>query len=124
MSINEIKDFIFENYYKRIGFSKKISYNSVKCLNKKDLLLLPNKLMKNMPDPCNAKEHSQSFTIKKNIKSVKQSKTITCEPKTFDTADKKSVFTKHPKTLNKLSKTIRQAEIVGSNSSLYRYKKK
>ena len=30
MSINEIKDFIFENYYKRIGFSKEISYYSVK----------------------------------------------------------------------------------------------
>ena len=46
MSINEVKDFIFENYYKRIGISKKISYNSMKRLNKKDLLLLANKLIK------------------------------------------------------------------------------
>ena len=38
MSVNEMKDFIFENSYKRIGFSKKISYNSMKRLNKKDLL--------------------------------------------------------------------------------------
>ena len=47
MSINKIIDFIFENYYKQIRFSKKISYNSIKRLNKKDLLLLTNKLIKN-----------------------------------------------------------------------------
>ena len=56
MSINEIKDFIFGNYYKRIGVSKKVSSNSVKCLNKKDLLLIVNKLIKNIPDPRNAKK--------------------------------------------------------------------
>ena len=45
MSISEIKDFTFENYYKKIGFSKKISYNSMKHLTKKkDLLSLTNKL--------------------------------------------------------------------------------
>ena len=44
MSINEIKDFIYENYYKRIVFSKENSY-SVKRLEKKDLLLLTNKLI-------------------------------------------------------------------------------
>ena len=33
--------------------------------------------------------------------------------------DKKSVITEHPKTSHKLSKTIRQAEKVGSNNSLY-----
>ena len=26
MSVNEIRDFMFENYYKQIGFSKKNSY--------------------------------------------------------------------------------------------------
>ena len=44
MSVNEIRDFIFKNYYKRIEFSKKNSYYSMKCL-KKDLLLLANKLI-------------------------------------------------------------------------------
>ena len=34
-SINEIKDFIFENYYKRIGFSKESGYYSMKRLEKK-----------------------------------------------------------------------------------------
>ena len=30
MSVNEIRDFIFENYYKRIRFSKENSYYSMK----------------------------------------------------------------------------------------------
>ena len=39
MSINEIKGFILENYFKRIGFSKEKSYYSMKHLKEKDLLL-------------------------------------------------------------------------------------
>ena len=34
-SVNEIRDFTFENYYKRIGFSKKSNYYSMKLLKKK-----------------------------------------------------------------------------------------
>ena len=65
MSISEIKNFIFENYFKQIGFSKKEnSYSSKKSLNKKGLLLLIHKLIKNVPDPRNAKEHYQLFIIK------------------------------------------------------------
>ena len=56
MSIIEIKDFIFENLYKWIGFSKGSSYYSMKQLKKKrDLLLLAKKLIENIPDPRNAK---------------------------------------------------------------------
>ena len=36
MSVNEIRDFIFENYYKRIGFSKENCYYSMKHLKKKE----------------------------------------------------------------------------------------
>ena len=118
MSIDEIKDFIFENYYKQIGFSEESSYYSMKRL-KKNSLLLANKLIKNILDPCNAKEHYQSFIIKKNRKSVKQSEIITYQSKAFNIVDIKSVITEHPETSQKLSKTIRQAEKVGSNSSLY-----
>ena len=32
---NEIRDFTFENYYKRIGFSKENSYYSMKHLKKR-----------------------------------------------------------------------------------------
>ena len=80
-----------------------------------------------MPDPRNAKEHYQSFIRKKNTKSVKQSKIITQQPKTFknpNTVDIKSVIKKHSRTSQKLSKTIKQAEKVGSNSPLYSDTKK
>ena len=104
MSINEIKDFIFEYYYKRIGYSKESSCYSMERLKKKkkDLLLLANKLTENMPDLCNAKEHYQSFMIKKITKSVKQSEIITYQLKTFDLVDIKSVITEHPEASHKL----------------------
>ena len=57
MSINKIRDFIFENYYKQIGFSKENSYYSMKH-QKQNLQLLANKLTEKIPDPRNnAKEH-------------------------------------------------------------------
>ena len=44
---------------------------------KKDSLLLDNKLIKKIPDLCNAKEHYQSSIRKKNTKSIKKSEIIT-----------------------------------------------
>ena len=35
MSVKEIRDSIFENYYKRIGFSKENNYYSMKRLKKR-----------------------------------------------------------------------------------------
>ena len=119
-SLNEIRDFIFENYYKRIEFSKGNSYFSLERKNKKDLLFLASKFTEKIPNSHNAKEHYQSFLWKKNRKSVKQSNVITYQPKTFENpniVDIKSVTTERPETLHKLSKTIRQAEKVGSNSN-------
>ena len=49
MSINEIKDVIFENYYKTIVFSKDSSQYSLKSLRKKDLLLLAHKSLQKNP---------------------------------------------------------------------------
>ena len=77
MSINEISNFVFENYFKSIGFSKESSYDQIKHLKRKDLLLLAIKLIGKIPDSCNAKEHYQSFLRKQNRKSVKQSEIIT-----------------------------------------------
>ena len=122
MPINKIKDIICENYSKRIGLSKENSYNTMKRLKKKDLLVLANKLIDKIPDPRNAKEYYQSFIRKKNTKSVKQSKIITYQHKTFENSnivDIKSIIAEHLKTSHKLSKTIRQAEKVGFNSPLY-----
>ena len=39
ISVNEIRDFIFENYHKRMGFSKENSYYSMKLLKKKRFLV-------------------------------------------------------------------------------------
>ena len=124
MSVNKIREFIFANYYKRIGFSKENSYYSMKPLKRKDLLLLANKLREKIPDPRNDKQHFESILRRKNMKSVKQSEIIAYLPETFDTLDIKAVTTEHPKTSHKLSNTIRQAEKVGSNSSLYSDTKK
>ena len=123
-SVKDARDFIFQNYYKRIEFSKESSYCSVKRLKRKDLLLLTSMLKGKVPDPCNAKEHYESFLEKKNRKSLKQSKIIPHQPKTFDTVDVKSNMAGHPKTSHKLSKTIIQAEKVSSNSPLYSDTKK
>ena len=76
--------------------------------------MLVNKLMKKIPDPCNAKEHYQSFIRNKNTKSVKQSEIITYQPKTFENPNIVDI-----KTLHELSKTIRQAKKVGPNTSLH-----
>ena len=98
----------------------------MKRLKKKDLLLLAKKLIEKMSHPHNAEKNHHSLIRKKPRKSVKQSEIITCQPISFENANIvniKSVITKHPKTLHKLSKAIRQAEKVGSNSSLYDTKK-
>ena len=91
----------------------------MKRLKRKDLLLLANKLVEKLPDPRNYKEHYASFLGKKSRKSIKQSEIITYQPKTFDTVDIKSDIKEHPKSSQKLPKTIRKAEKVDSNSSLY-----
>ena len=124
--MNAIKtiDFIYKNYYKWIELSKEESYYPLKHLKKERLLLLANKLTKNIRDPRNAKEHYEWFLRKKNRKSVKQFEIITYQPKTFKTVDIKLDNIKHPKNSHKLSKTIRKGEKVDSNNSLYSERKK
>ena len=72
MSDSEIRNFIFENYYNGVGFSKKNNYYSMKRLKKKDLLFLATKSLTKIPDSHKAKEHYQSFLRTKKTKSVKQ----------------------------------------------------
>ena len=91
-------------------------------LVKKDLLLLASKLIGKIPDARNAKEDNQSFTGNKNKNSVKQSEIITYQPKAFENLNivgVRPVITEHPNPSHKLCKTVRQAEKVDSNSSLY-----
>ena len=83
MAVNEISDFIFENYYKQIQFSKENSFHSIKH-QKKDLQLLAVKLTEKIPDLRNAKKHYLLFIIQKNTKLVKQLKIIHLQPKGFE----------------------------------------
>ena len=81
----------------------------MKLFKKERLLLLANKLIKNIPDLRNAKKHYESFLRKKNRKSVKQLEIISYQQKTFrnpNLADIKSDIIEHPKTSHKLSKTL------------------
>ena len=45
MTVNKLIDFVFENYYKQIGFVKERSYYSMERLKRKILLLLATKLI-------------------------------------------------------------------------------
>ena len=56
VSVNDITEIIYENYYKRFIFSKEDSYSSSKR-SKKKLLLFANKLIEKVLDPHNAKQH-------------------------------------------------------------------
>ena len=60
MTVKESKEFIFENYYRRIGFNIEKSYYSMIYQKKKYLLLLGTKLTK-IPDTNDAKEYYKSF---------------------------------------------------------------
>ena len=59
---------------------------------------------------------------KENKKLVKRSKVIVQQPKTIEdpnTVDIKSVIVTHPKTSHRLFKTVKNAQRVGADSSLY-----
>ena len=60
MTVNELKDFFFENYYQRMGFARENSYYSAKHL-KEGLQLLATKLREKIHDSSNAKEYYESF---------------------------------------------------------------
>ena len=70
----ELKDFIFEKYYRQLGFTKENSYYSIKHWKEKDLLLLGVKLIKKITDASNAKDYCKSFLKNKNKKLVNQKK--------------------------------------------------
>ena len=84
-----------------------------------------------MPDPSKTKEYYESDLKKKKKKLVKQSKIINQRPKPMENPnilDCKSSIIEHPKTFNKLFKTIIQAQntsqIDGDDNPLYSETKK
>ena len=93
----------------------------MKRLKRKDLLLLANRLIKKTLILVMLKNTIKHLQQKKNTKAVKQSEIIAYQPNTFENpniVDIKSIIKEHLKTSHKLSKTTKQAEEVGSNSSL------
>ena len=68
MTIKELKDYIFNDYYKRIGITEENSFYSMKRRGKKDLLSFAIKLIENV-------QYCQSY-LKKKTKLVTLSKTI------------------------------------------------
>ena len=125
MTIKELKNFIYENYYRQVWFPKESSHYSIKYQRKIDLLWLAINLTVKIPDATNAKLNYQSYVKRKNTKLVGQSE-ITITNNYSTTVDIKSVTIEHPKTSHKLSKAIRQGEkksyagpCKSSNSPLY-----
>ena len=55
MGVKQFKDFISENCYRRIRFTKENSYYSMRCQKKKDLLLVATNLTEKIIDGSNAK---------------------------------------------------------------------
>ena len=56
MTIKQFRDFIFESYYRRIGFTKENSYYSMKHQKKKRFIIICNQIIKKT-DPGTAKEY-------------------------------------------------------------------
>ena len=65
MFFNEIRDFIFENYYQQIGFFKENSYYSMKHLKRKYLLFLASKLIEKYLIPLMLKNIINHFQERK-----------------------------------------------------------
>ena len=55
----------------------------MKHLKKKNIFLLSNKLIENIPDPHDGKQQYQPFILMKNRKSVQQLEIISYQPRTF-----------------------------------------
>ena len=57
IAVNEIRGFIFRNYYKKTGFSRKSSYYFNGMLQKERLIVAREQINRKNTDPCTAKEN-------------------------------------------------------------------
>ena len=116
----KLKTLSLETIINELNFLERKSYCSLKRLKKERLLLLASKLIDNIPDLLNAKEHYEWFW--RQEKSVKRSEIITYQPNIFrnpNIVGIKSDIIEHPNTFYKLSKTIRRSEKIDSSKSSY-----
>lgn len=71
MTVKELRDVIFENYYGRFGFPNENSYYSIKTQKKNELSLLETKLIERIPNAANTKQYYQLYLNRKSTKLVK-----------------------------------------------------
>lgn len=57
MTVKELRDLIFENYYGPFGFPNESSYYSIKTQKKNELSLLETKLIERIPNAANTKQY-------------------------------------------------------------------
>ena len=109
-----LKEFIFEDYYKQIGFIEKDSYYLLGRVKRKYLLLFANNLTKNIPDPTT--EHYELF-FRHNDKKFPKTLTAIKNPKK---GNKKSVTLRQPKTTFKtyLLKPIVRSNIISEEAEV------
>ena len=67
MTLKELKEFIFENYYRQNGFSKENSYYSMKHQKKKDFPVFTNKLMKKKKQPNANRDYTFMTSTRKRV---------------------------------------------------------
>ena len=109
MTVKDLRKFIFENYVKLIGFTKKESYYSLKKQKKKDLVLFATNVTKKKYETVKkAKEHYELFLKNKGKKYRKVSKSM----KKPSNGDIKSVTVRHYETASDLLKPIKQSKII------------
>ena len=79
MTIKELRDFIYENYYSRIRLTKENRYYPIKTSEKKKIyynLLSLTKLIEKIPYPSKTKEYYQSYLKNPPSQKKKIGKTI------------------------------------------------
>ena len=59
MTLNEVRDFTFENYYKRIRFVTESTYYSMKRLRRKHFLLIAINVIEERAVPSREKSQNQ-----------------------------------------------------------------
>ena len=105
VTVKDLREFIFKNYYKRIGFTKRDSYHLLKkAQKKKDLVLFATNLTKKIPDHTKAKEHYELFLKNKGEKIHEVPKSM----KKTNNGGIKYVTVRHYKTASNLLKPIKQ----------------
>lgn len=113
MTIKELKEIMFENYYKWIWFTIENNYHSMKHQKEKYLILHAAKFVKKYLTLVMRENVTDHFWKSKNKKLVIRSEIITQQPNTLENPnfiDIKSITIEHLKTSHKLHKTIRQAK--------------